>query len=114
MKQIQAVVQSDKLSSVIDAMEKVGVGGITVSQTRGRGKGQRPAIESGRGTGVHIAEFSSFDTLFAVVEDTKIEDLITAIKEAASTGSKGDGKIFISPVEETVDIGSKQRGEQSL
>ncbi len=114
MKQVQAVVQSDKLSAVIDAIEKDGVGGITVSHSRGRGKGQRPAIESGRGTGVHIAEFSSLDTLFTVVEDKKIEDLITAIKEAASTGSKGDGKIFISPVEETVDIGSKQRGESSL
>jgi len=66
MKQVQAVVQSDKLSAVIDAIEKVGVGGITVSHTRGRGKGQRPAIESGRGTGVHIAEFSSLDTLFTV------------------------------------------------
>jgi len=114
MKRIQAVVQSDKLSAVVDAMEKVGVGGITVSQSRGRGKGQRPAIESGRGTGVHIAEFNSLDTLFAVVEDKKIEDLIEAIKGAASTGSKGDGKIFISPVEETIDIGSKQRGDSIL
>jgi len=114
MKRVQAVVHSDKLSSVIEAMEKVGVGGITVFHSRGRGKGQRPAIESGRGTGVHVAEFAPLETLFTVVEDAKIEDLITAIKEAASTGSKGDGKIFISPVEETVDIGSEQRGEQSL
>lgn len=114
MKRVQAVVHSDKLGAVIDAMEKVGVGGVTVFQSRGRGKGQRRAIQSGRGTGVHVAEFTPLETLFAVVEDTKIEDVITAIKEAASTGSKGDGKIFISPVDETVDIGSKQRGEQSL
>lgn len=114
MKRVQAVVHSDKLSAVIDAMEKVGVGGVTVFQSRGRGKEQRRTIQSGRGTGVRVAEFNPLETLFAVVEDAKIEDLITAIKEAASTGSKGDGKIFISPVDETVDIGSKQRGQQSL
>jgi len=114
MKQIQAVVQSDRLREVIDAMEKVGVGGITVFQSRGRGKAQRPYIESARGTGVHVAQFNPLDTLFAVVEDKKTEDLIQAITEAASTGSKGDGKIFISPVEDTIDIGTKQRGESSL
>ena len=114
MKRVQAVVHSDKMSAVIDAIEKVGVGGITVSQSRGRGRGQRPTIETARGTGTRIAEFNSLDTLFTVVEDKRVEDLIEAIKSVASTGSKGDGKIFISPVEETVDIGTKQRGEQSL
>ena len=114
MKKVQVVIPNDALRQVIDAIEKVGVGGITVSQSLGRGKAQRPYMESARGTGVHIAEYNPLNTLFTVVEDKKIEDLIEAIKEAASTGSKGDGKIFISPIDETIDIGTKQRGESSL
>lgn len=114
MKQIHAFIQSDKLGHVIDAMEKEGVGGLTVIQARGRGKGQRPMIEEARGTGRRIAQFNSLDSVITVVDDSKVDAIISAITGAASTGSKGDGKIFISTIEETVDIGSKQKGAQAL
>jgi len=114
MKRLEAVIPSEKLRAVIDAVENAGVGGITISQSRGRGKGQRPAIETGRGTGVHIAEFNSFETLFTVVDDSKVDAVTSAITDVCSTGSKGDGKIFISTVDDTVDIGSKQKGVSSL
>ncbi|MCH6585951.1 MAG: P-II family nitrogen regulator [Thaumarchaeota archaeon] len=114
MKQVEAIIQNDKRSAVIDAIEKEGVGGITVLPANGRGKGQRPMIEQARGTGRHISYFNSLDAIFTVVEDSKVDAVVSAITDAASTGSKGDGKIFISTIDETVDIGSKVKGAQAL
>ncbi len=114
MKQIEAFVQSDKLHAVIDAVEKVGVGGLTVMPALGRGKGERPTVEEARGTSRRIAQFNSLDTIIIVVDDSKVDTLIDAITSAASTGSKGDGKIFICPIEESVDIGTKEKGPQAL
>jgi len=102
MKQIKIIVQSDKRHAVIDAIENVGVGGITVLPANGRGKGQRSIVSEGRGTGRHVAPFNSLDAI------------ISAITNAASNGSKGDGKIFISTIDETVDIGSKEKGPKAL
>ncbi len=114
MKQILAFVHNYKLDSIIDAVEKQGVGGITVIQARGRGAGHRPMIESARGAGRHMAQFNSLEAVIIVVDDSKVDAIISAITGAASTGSKGDGKIFVSSIEEVVDIGSKQKGAQSL
>ena len=114
MKQIEAFVQSDKLNEVIEAIEEVGVGGLTVMPALGRGKGHRPLIEEAWGTSRRIAQFNSLDTIITVVDDSKVDALIDAITCAASTGSKGDGKIFICPIEESVDIGTKEKGPQAL
>ena len=114
MKQVEAFVASDKRSAVIDAIEKEGVGGITVLPANGRGKAQRPMVEQGRGTGRHVAQFNSLDVIITVVDDSKVGAIISAITGAASTGSKGDGKIFISEIEQAVDIGSKEKGAQAL
>jgi len=112
MKQVEAIIQNDKRSAVIDAIEKEDV--ITVLPANGRGKGQRPMIEQARGTGRHISYFNSLDAIFTVVEDSKVDAVVSAITDAASTGSKGDGKIFISTIDETIDIGSKAKGAQAL
>ena len=114
MKQVHTIVQSDKLGAVIDALEKEGVGGITVFPANGRGRGHRPMVVQARGTGRHIAEFNSLDAIITIVDDSKVDAIISAITGAASTGSKGDGKIFISTIDETVDIGSKEKGAQAL
>ena len=114
MKQIEAFVQSDKLRAVVDAIEKKKVGGISVIQTRGRGKGHRPEVGGGRGTSRHTAEYASLDEVLVVVEDADADAVETAILNAASTGSKGDGKIFVTPVEKAIDIGTKSTGESAL
>jgi nitrogen regulatory protein P-II 1 len=114
MKQIKAFVQRNKLDSVIDAVEKQGVGGLTVIQAQGRGKGERPMIGDPRGTGTHKAQFNTLESLVVVVDDSKVNSVANAIVEVASTGSKGDGKIFIIPVEESIDIGTKQKGADTL
>ena len=114
MKQLVAYVHSYKLDSIIDAVEKVGIGGLTVIQARGRGAGHRPMIETARGAGRHMAQFNSLDAVIIVVDDSKVDAVISAITGAASTGVKGDGKIFISSIDDVVDIGTKQRGPQAL
>lgn len=114
MKQIKAFVQRKKLDSVIDAIEKEGVGGLTVIQAQGRGKGERPMIGDPRGTGSHKAQFNTLESIVVVVDDSKVESITNAITSAASTGSKGDGKIFVIPVEESIDIGTKLKGPNVL
>ncbi len=114
MKQIKAFVHRNKLDSVIDAVEKQGVGGLTVIQAQGRGKGERPMLENPRGTGTHKAQFNTLESVVVVVDDSKADSVANAIVNAASTGSKGDGKIFITSVEESIDIGTKHRGVDVL
>jgi len=114
MKQIKAFVQRNKLDSVIDAIEKHGVGGLTVIQAQGRGKGERPMLGNPRGTGTHKAQFNTLESVVVVVDDSKADSVANAIVNAASTGSKGDGKVFITPVEESIDIGTKHRGVDVL
>jgi nitrogen regulatory protein P-II 1 len=114
MKRIEAFVQSDKTQSAVSAIEKIGVGGITILNARGRGKGQRPTLQSGRGTGYHIAEYNTIDALVTIVDDSKVNEVVSTLAKAASTGSKGDGKIFVSNVESAVDIGSNNTGQTAL
>lgn len=114
MKQILAFIPREKLDSVISAIEKEEVGGLSVFQAQGRGKGERPMLGDPRGTGTHQARFNTLESIIVIVDDSKVESVSNAITNAASTGSKKDGKIFISPIEESIDIGSKQRGSSSL
>jgi len=114
MKQIEAFVQSDKLKAVVDAVEKNDVGGVSAIQARGRGKGNRPILRGERGTSRHEAEYASLDEILVVVEDSQVDAVESAILKAASTGSKGDGKIFVTPVEKAIDIGTKNTGDSAL
>ena len=114
MKQIEAFVHSDRLRPVVEAVEKAGVGGLSVVQVRGRGKTDRPILRGERGTSKHEAEYAALDEILVVVEDSKADAVESAILQAASTGSKGEGKIFVTPVEKAIDIGSKNTGDAAL
>ncbi|HLC24492.1 MAG TPA: P-II family nitrogen regulator [Nitrosopumilaceae archaeon] len=109
MKRIEAFIQSDRLQVVLTAMKKIGVNGITVIGARGQGEGLRPLVEVSRGTMRQVAEFNSIETIVTIVDEQKVQEVMSAIANAASTGSKGDGKIFVSPVDEAMDIGTKKK-----
>jgi nitrogen regulatory protein P-II 1 len=111
MKRIEAIIPNNKMSLVVSAIEDVGVTGITVVDSRGRGKGARPSVRSSRGTKMQPAEYNNLITVITVVDDSKVEQVIGAVLEIASTGTSGDGKIFISSVEEIVDIQTKRRSK---
>ena len=110
MKRIEAYIRDEKLPAVVNALKKVGIGGVTVTKSQGRGAGERPQIRAGRGTGTVTAEYNVVESLVTVVEDSKLDSAVSAILNAASTGKKGDGKIFVTTVDESYDITSKQKG----
>ena len=111
MKRIEAVIQSDKQRKVIDVLSKTGIGGLTVTQSLGRGAGERPRIGGPKGDEI---QFNSVDTIVTVVDDSQVEQIVSAIANAAYSGTKGDGKIFVTPVDEAIDIFTKKKGSEAL
>ena len=103
MKRIEAVVQSEISKQVIKAIRKVGIGGVTLIQSLGQGAGERPEI------GGRQIEFNSIDVIVTVVQDSEVNLVVSAIMDIAHTGEKGDGKIFVTNVEESYDISTKEK-----
>lgn len=108
MKRIEAVVQSEVSRQVVKAVRESGVGGVTLIESLGQGAGERPEI------GGKQIEFNSTDVIITVVKDSQIEAVVSAIMDSAHTGEKGDGKIFITNVEESYDISTKQKSEDLI
>src|SRR5690606_24881968 len=104
----------EEVSAVKEALKKAGVGGTTILDANGRGKGEKPHVQTGRGTQRLVAEFSVRENIMTVVDDSEVEKVIKAILDTASTGSSGDGKIFVSNVSEAIDIGTKKRGQVAV
>ena len=94
MKRLDIVVRLDKVNSVIEAINKVGVGGITILHARGQGTADPPLV----------GQSYSREVIIVIVDDSKVNKLKSAISSAACTKLRGDGKIFISNVEEASDI----------
>lgn len=114
MKKIEAVVPSARLDRAFAALKELDLGGFTYYDSKGQGSIPRPEIQSGRGTGTYRPEFNVNSTIVVVAKDSMANMVVDKILESASTGLAGEGKIFISDVDEVVDIGSKKRGEGAL
>ena len=108
MKRIEAVVQSEVSRDVVKAVRETGVGGVTLIESLGQGAGFRPEI-----AGKQI-EFNSTDVILTVVNDSQVDAVISAIMSIAHTGNKGDGKIFISNIEESYDISTKEKSVDTI
>lgn len=104
MKKIEAFLQQDMLNPVIKAIREIGVGGLTVLNAQGQGEAEPPLV----------GQFFARNVLVTVVEDEKVDKIMEAITNTACTGAKGDGKIFISNIEESLDICSKEKGIHTL
>jgi nitrogen regulatory protein P-II 1 len=114
MKRIEAIVASERVLAVNEALKNAGVGGCTILDAKGRGKGEKPVVETGRGTGRYTSEFSVRSDIVIIVDDSDVDKVIKTIVDTVSTGSAGDGKIFISQINEAVDIGTKKRGQTAI
>ena len=112
MKEITAVVRPSKVDAVKAALVAIDVLGMTINDVRGFGR-QKGQVERYRGNEFTV-DFLSKMRITIVVADDKVEAAITAITEAARTGEIGDGKIFITPVEEVVRIRTGDRGNAAL
>ncbi len=109
MKRIEAMIPSLKRSNVIEGILKAGAQGVTVVESRGKGAGERPMVGGARGTARYIAGYNRIDTIITIVNDSKLEPVISAILDIAHSGSKGDGMIFVSTIEEAYKIGTKEK-----
>jgi nitrogen regulatory protein P-II 1 len=114
MKKIEAVVPHARIERAFAALKELDLGGITYFESKGRGEIPRPKIHSGRGTGTYTPEFNINSTIMVVVKDSMAEKVIEKILESTSSGLKGEGKIFVSDIEDVVDVGTKKRGESAL
>ena len=106
MKRIEIIVQSEVSRKVVQAVRKMGVGGVTLIESLGQGGGDRPEI------GGKQIEFNSTDVIITVVNDAQLDSVISAVMDTAHTGEKGDGKIFVTNVEESFDISTKQKSSE--
>ena len=109
MKRIDAMIPSIKRREVIERILKAGAQGVTVVESRGKGAGERPIVGGARGTARYIAGYNRIDTITTVVDDSKLESVISAIMDVTHTGSSGDGVIFVSAVEEVYKIGTREK-----
>jgi nitrogen regulatory protein P-II 1 len=112
MKKIECVIRPIKIDEVKAALEAIGVVGMTVADVRGYGK-QRGRTEKYRGN-TYVVNLLPKVKLEIVVADDRAEDVVDIVLEAAKTGEIGDGKIFVSTVEEAVRIRTGERGEAAL
>ena len=112
MQKIEAVIRPEKILDVKDALEKLGYGGMTVTEVKGHGN-QRGVIQTWEDEEFWI-EFLTKIWIILVVEDTDAEAVITAICSSAQTGEPGDGKIFVSDVREVVRVRTGERGSSAL
>jgi nitrogen regulatory protein PII len=112
MKQITAVVRPSKVDAIKAALVAIDVVGMTINDVRGFGR-QKGQVERYRGNEFTV-EFLSKMKITTVVTDDKVEAAISAISEAARTGEIGDGKIFVTPVEQVVRIRTGDRGESAI
>ncbi len=112
MKKIDAIIKPYKLDDVKDALNEIGIKGMTITEVKGYGR-QKGHTEIYRGA-EYVVDFVPKIKIEAVVTDDMTEKAIDAIRKAANTGKIGDGKIFISPVEQVVRIRTGEQGTSAL
>jgi len=112
MKKIEAVIKPFKLDEVKEALHEVGLQGITVTEAKGFGR-QKGHTELYRGA-EYVVDFLPKVKIEVVCDDGVVERAVEAIVNAARTGRIGDGKIFVSPIEEVIRIRTGERGEHAI
>ena len=112
MKKIEAIIKPFKLDEVKDALHEIGLKGITVVEAKGFGR-QKGHTELYRGA-EYVVDFLPKVKIEVVIEDAIVERAIEAIQKAAHTGRIGDGKIFVTNVEEAIRIRTGERGTDAI
>lgn len=112
MKKVEAIIKPFKLDEVKEALHEVGITGITVTEAKGFGR-QKGHTELYRGA-EYVVDFLPKVKIEAVMDDALVARAVEAIQQAAHTGRIGDGKIFVSPVEEAIRIRTGERGPDAV
>jgi len=114
MKKIEAVIRREKFEAVDDALKRIGVGGLTLEEVKGRGRTRLVTTVHMRGVWTQEDEYIRHIKLEIIAKDNEVGKVVDTILSSATTGSPGDGKIFVSSVDEFLDIGSKQNGDRAI
>ena len=104
MKKIEAIVATHVRDAVVGAIKKVGVGGVTIHQVQGQGAQDPPLV----------GQYFSRDMIICVADDPKVDEILDAIANVACTGSKGDGKVFVTDICDALDLCTKKRGTMDI
>ena len=112
MKKIEAIIKPFKLDDVKEALNEIGIQGMTISEVKGYGR-QKGHKQIYRGA-EYIVDFIPKIKIEIVVEASMTEKIIKAIQDASNTGKIGDGKIFVIPVEEAIRVRTSERGKDAI
>jgi nitrogen regulatory protein P-II 1 len=112
MKKVEAIIKPFKLEEVKDALGEIGIVGMTVTEVRGFGRQRgHPEIYSGS---EYALDFRPKIKLELVLSDNRLKAAVAAIVKEAKTGKTGDGKVFVSTIEEAVRIRTEEKGDQAV
>jgi nitrogen regulatory protein P-II 1 len=112
MKKIEAIIKPFKLDDVKEALNEIGIQGITVTEVKGYGR-QKGHTELYRGA-EYVVDFLPKVKIEIIVGDAQVGKVVEAIEKSAKTGRIGDGKIFVMPIEEVLRIRTGERGEEAI
>ena len=112
MKKIEAIIKPFKIDEVREALSEVGVVGMSVSEVKGFGR-QKGHKEIYRGSEYNV-DFLPKIKIEIVLPDEKVEDVIEAVCKSANTGKIGDGKVFVSTIEQAIRIRTEESGDEAL
>ena len=112
MKKIEAIIKPFKLDEVLAALDKAGVSGMTLTEVKGYGR-QKGHVELYRGVEYQVL-FNPKIKLEVVVHDAQLKEIIDTIQKIASTGNIGDGKIFVSTLDDAVRIRTGETGDSAI
>jgi len=112
MTKVEAIIQPSRLESVKEALQEIGVAGMTVSEVRGHGR-QKGHTEVYRGS-EYTVDLLPKIKLELVLPDARVDAAVATILKAAKTGKIGDGKIFLSKVDQAIRIRNEDQGESAL
>ena len=112
MKKVEAIIKPFKLDEVKDKLNEIGIKGITVTEVKGFGR-QKGHTELYRGA-EYIVDFLPKIKMELLINDDQLDEVIDTISKTAQTGRIGDGKIFVTNIEETIRIRTGERGEEAV
>lgn len=112
MKKIEAIIKPFKLDDVKEALNDIGIKGMTISEVKGYGR-QKGHKEIYRGA-EYVVDFIPKVKLEIIVKSSQVDEVTAKIREAANTGKIGDGKIFVLPIEDVIRVRTGETGEEAI
>ena len=113
MQKIEAIIRPEKLDSVKNALADAGVSGLNIVHVTGRGV-QKGVVHMGRGGETYEVDMLPKVKLVTVVSESNVENVVKIVVETAATGNIGDGKIFVSDIEDAIRVRTGERGNDIL